>query len=290
MRTAPLNLSSHHLDWRIGAILFRSILCAVVVLLFFEAIALKQAEQSVGALLAGALATSAAFALFSWRTIYPRLAGQLTKELYSLSSHFWAMRLMLRARRIRVNRLRRLLTELRWRRESLRPLWKHTPAFREYVNDMLIFVLRREENPLATLVFSEALTSLGMQVRTYEDLPELPELWTATGYETEFRQLIREVQGFKRVAVVFGHGGGAEDVRFGRMVEFLSPRAQVLGIPLFQLAQSGEGLFPEQLLYELPAEFHGGLKHYLQQAASLAKKPRDKQFENQAGHARPVYR
>jgi hypothetical protein len=209
------------------------------------------------------------------------LPSRLSNVLIPLRSHLLVARLMFRARRVKVNRLRKLLIDLELRRQYLRPLWEASPPFRDYVSEMMIFVVRGQETPLATLVFSDALTALGFRTRTYEDFPEIWEL-----FRGEFRKLPR----FTRLAIVIGQG--IEEASKVRLLSDFSPDlgVDISAVPLFQLSQSGVGLFPDVLLYDLLGELRVDLKDYLQKAASLAKRPFDKQFEDRAKHASQIHR
>jgi hypothetical protein len=270
-----------HFKWRMGAILFRAILAAIVVLLSIQAAVLREAGRPLLMVFAALIAAASAFALFSWRATYGFLIREFRPALPRLSSRLKAEILIHKIHQMKARDLTRLLTELEARREFLGPLLEDSPEFREFAKNLMIILLRGKEAPLATLVFSEALTALGVKVKSYENLQQI----ILERSLDEFR----EMGTFKHLAVIFGNG--VHDQRIHALPGFFRDTPTgFLMVPLFLISQTGKGLFPDDLLYKSSVELHVGLKEYLQRAASLAKRPEDAQFETQETHTPPAYR
>jgi hypothetical protein len=279
------NRSSYYgpLRWQAGPILFRSMLSAVVALLTIEAVALADTSRllwrGVFSALAAVLAT---LALLSWRTVYLRMRGQFRVGLVYLRSYYEAAILRFRARRIANTQLLSLITELQFGREALAPLLQTDPMFQDMAKNMLFVLIRGNETPLASLVFTSALSHIGLRAESREGVEDFAYSF--------FGKYEPEKLAFNRVSLVMGQGGAS--TKLFEMVEssLRKQGIEVVSVPFFLVSETGTQLFPKEIYYKLDAHVFEGLKDYFSRAASLAKKPTDLQPEGDASRAPLIYR
>jgi hypothetical protein len=257
---------SHAALWRIDFLFFRAAIAAIAVLLAVESAVLWATQHNLSAAVVALLSASAAgVAVFAWRKAYDLVFTSWRPRMDQLRARLEVARLVRQVNRSHRNHLAGLLRELRYIRLDMRPFWQSSPVFRRFADETAILVLRGEENPLATLVLSEALKAIGLRVWSHD---RLADAFSAD----ELKSLYES----KNVAILVGKGIYDETADALARVRVFSD-AQI--IPISVLSASGTGLIPNSYLYEDAVEFHVGMRTYLKRAASLVRPSADPQFE-----------
>lgn len=267
MRAASQRPGGYGLEWNADAIVLRAALAASVVLFFIGAVALQDAHKDAFAILPAGCAIAFLYLLVRWRTVLSRVqlwrlrvGREMEKREASILISLEAARLAQRASRLRRTRLKEVLLKLKRTRFYLERDSYAFDQLKRYTNGMGVFIVRGDEEPIATVVFSEAMKALGVQVGTYEYSP--------SGID----QMMRRLAYLSRAAIIVAHGADEASIR--DLLHLPDWHGDATIISLFAISQTGEGLFPGA-----PDTLHDQLKVYLRLAASLAKRPYDNQFE-----------
>jgi hypothetical protein len=280
MKLAPEARSPAHLQWQPGAIIYRSIVAALVAFFLISAVSLSDRNKTTLAILAIVFALFALVGLVSWRPIYGNFALEIRRSSRALASPFRVWRLNRRANLVRTRQIGRLLSDLDRRRTYLRYLLERSLEFRDLLNNLSIFIFRGHEDPLATLVFSDSLEAMGFHVQHLENLDYLGAL---EGREIAHHLIQTSLQ---RRVIILGQG---IDEQTSQLVSYLAS-LEWMAIPFYLVSRQGMSLFGNDQLHDVPTELYLGLKDYIERAASLAKGPRDPELEHRSSEVPPVYR
>jgi len=175
-----------------------------------------------------------------------------------------------------------MLSDLEDRRKYVKILLKESSQFRELVGKLCVIVFRGQENPLATLIFSDSLEAMGFHVHHIENFENL-----LPHEVNEILKPLMEPPVERRVMVL---GQGIDD-QTSRVVSYLTQRSvEALTIPFYSISRHGLSLFEKEQLHDIPTELYLSLKDYIERAASLARGPGDTSLDHRPSEAPRVYR
>jgi hypothetical protein len=272
--------STSHLEWEPGAIIYRATLATIAALFIICAVGLLETNKTQLAILVLLFASLAIVGLLSWRSIYRSLSFEVSWMARALASSFRVWRLNQRANSIRTRQTSKLLLELERRRAHLVHLLRGSPELRELVNDLSVLVFRGQENPLATLIFSDSLKAMGFHVQHLESFENLPPM--------EMNKVVGHLiqTSLPRRVMILGRG---VDEQTSRVVSYLTSTEWVT-VRFYSVSREGLSLFGEEQLHDIPTELYLSLKEYIERAASLGRGPGDTEFEPQSSEVPRVYR